>query len=34
VIHFAARRVVIDHFFQRGQAAIVHVRRRKCDVPQ
>ena len=34
MIHFAAGRVVIDHFFKRGQAAIVHVRGGKRDVPQ
>ena len=32
VIHPAARRVVIDHLFQRGHAAVVHVRRGDGDI--
>ena len=34
VIHLAASRVVIEDFFQCYEAAVVHVRRSKRDVPQ
>ena len=34
MIHLAAGGVVIDHFFERRQAAVVHVGRGERDVSQ
>ena len=34
MIELTAGRIMLDHFLERSQASVVHVRRGYCDVPQ